>query len=324
MNILITGSNGFVGSKLMFLLEERGHYVLGIDRAIDTPNPKHTSTIIGDLNDPETLKKVEGDFELIVHCAAAKTDFGVSKAEYYKDNLEATERLMEYAISQGIRKVIYFSTVSVYGHQDDSMDETATFESNTVYGDSKLAGERALEKWLELDEENKAIVLRPSVIYGPNNYANMYNLLDTMYRRSFLMIGKGDHVKSMVALTNIADMTLFVINRGFNEKLEAFNCIDKPYLTVTELMKYISEEEGFKIPKIKIPMWLAYLLATPFELLSKITSKDLKVNWNRLKKFSTSTDYRADKIRDAGYVQAYSTKDEIQAMARWYKSLKND
>lgn len=322
MNVLITGSNGFVGSELMYLLEEHGYRVLGIDRAKDTGNRNHPKTLIGDLNDTSTYDLIDLPIDVIIHCAAAKSDFGISTEEYFADNVTATENVVKFAESLGIHKIIYYSTVSVYGHQNHAMHESADLLSNTVYGDTKLQGERVIERWLTSNEANKAIMLRPSVIYGENNFANMYNLLDMLYRRPLVMIGKGDYIKSMIARKNLIDLNLFLLKRGVDIKLEAFNCIDKPYISLNQLMTLVAEEDGFSIPKISIPLWLAYLMATPFEILSKLSGKDLKVNWNRLKKFSTSTDYRAEKIRSIGYIQKFSTEDEIKAMCKWYKSTK--
>ncbi len=322
LKILVTGANGFVGSALMPRLEELGHQVKGIDRN-DTPLYKiHKNTIIGDIFDISKIESLNTTFDIIIHCAAAKNDFGISDKEYFRDNEQATKVLIEYAEKQNINKVIYFSTVSAYGHQDKICDESDELLSNTIYGDSKLAGEYVINDWLEKDENNRAVILRPSVIYGVNNYANMYNLIDKMYGNPLLMIGNGSHVKSMVAVSNMVDMTIFTMDLGFDKKVEIFNCIDKPYISLNELMKIVASQEGFAMPKLNIPVWFAYVLATPFEILSKLTGKDLKLNWNRIKKFATSTDYRAEKIREKGYVQKFSTEEEIVKMATWYRSLK--
>ena len=322
MKILITGSSGFVGSALMPYLENLGHEVYGIDRDKNSIYPIHNNTVVEDIFTINTIKEFKQPFDLIIHCAAAKSDFGVSKQEYYRDNEEVTNILIDFAESRGVKKIVYYSTVSVYGHQKEACDEDGDILSNTVYGDSKLAGEKIIEKWLKKDENNKAIFLRPSVIYGTNNYANMYNLIDRLYGSPLFMVGNGKHVKSMVALNNLLDMTLFAIETGFKNKLDVYNCLDKPYCTVNELMEIIADIDGFKMPMINIPIWLAYILATPFEIVSKLTGKDLKVNWNRLNKFNTSTDYLAERIREKGYKQKYSTKEEITKMVNWYITLK--
>lgn len=322
MQILITGSNGFVGSSLMPFLENLGHDVYGIDREAKPVYPVHKNTVIADIVDIASINTLKKPYDLIIHCAAAKSDFGVSDKEYYQDNVEVTQILMDFATAQNVEKVIYYSTVSVYGHQKEPCGEEGELLSNTVYGDTKLGGEKEIEKWLKSNSNNKAVFLRPSVIYGPNNYANMYNLINQLYGNPLVTVGDGSHVKSMVSLKNLIDMTVFVMDNGFSSSLHVYNCLDKPYYSLDKLMQIIANTEGFNRPKIKIPVWLAYALITPFEVFSRITGKDLKINWNRLNKLITSTYYYAEKIREEGYVQRYTVEDEITEMVTWYKSKK--
>lgn len=322
MKILITGSNGFVGSSLMPYLENLGYTVDGIDRDDKPLYNIHKNTVIADIIDIHSIEKLNNTYDLIIHCAAAKSDFGISDKDYFRDNEKVTEVLVDYAEKLNIKKIIYYSTVSVYGHQSKPCGEEGEIQSNTVYGDSKLAGEVVIENWLNKEESRQAVFLRPSVIYGPNNYANMYNLIDQLYGNPLLMIGSGNHIKSMVALKNLLDMTHFVMLHSFNSTLEIYNCLDKPYYTVNKLMKIIASVDGFNMPKLNIPIWLSYVLVIPFEVLSKLTGKDLKINWDRINKFTTATDYLAENLREKGYVQKYSTKDELIKMANWYKTTK--
>jgi len=318
MKILITGSNGFVGSRLMYYLEEKGFDVWGIDNSIKCNISSHPKTKSGDIRNIEDFEQfAEIDFDLIIHCAASKHDFGISDEEYFSNNEFGTKVLMKYASQRNIKKIIYYSTVSVYGHQDKICDENSEYLSNTVYGDSKFAGEKVIWNWLEEDKKREAITLRPSVIYGPNNFANMYNLIKQMHKFHWFMIGDGNHIKSMVALENMIDMTYFSI-KHLKPGIENFNCIDKPYLTVKQLMEIMANNVGFKIPKIYIPMMIAVFIGKIFDILGKLLKKDLPINSDRMKKFGTSTDYRAEKIRKAGYVQKYTIQDEIKRTCESY------
>ncbi len=321
MNILITGSNGFVGSRLMYYLEENGHQIWGIDNSEDCNIENHPQTKIGDIRNIEDLHKFDDvKFELIIHCAADKHDFGISKESYFSNNEYGTQIIAQYAEEQGINKIIYYSTVSVYGHQSHPCDETAEYLSNTIYGDSKFAGEKVLWKWQEADKKRALITLRPSVIYGPYNFANMYNLINQMHKFPWFMVGNGNHIKSIVALENMVDMTYFMINK-FKPGLQNFNCIDKPYLTVQQLMKTIAKNVGFSMPKIYIPLWIAISIGKVFDLFGKIIGKELPINSDRMKKFGTSTDYRAEKIRELGYIQQHSIEDVFKQTCEWYMKV---
>lgn len=316
MKVLITGSNGFMGSKLMWFLQEKGMEVHGIDRNPVCIEKKHPNTILGDIRYPEQMDKCPAA-DLIIHCAASKHDFGISKEEYYSHNEHGTRVLMDFATRRGIDSVIYYSTVSVYGHQDVPCDESFSFDPNTVYGSSKLAGEFVINDWLAADNTRMAVYLRPTVIYGDHNYANMYNLFNTLHKYPWLSIGHGEHIKSIVARTNLVDMTWFVM-QNLKPGVQVYNCTDEPQIILRELMLMIASTPGFRMPRVEIPLERALIIGRGFDFLGRILHRDLPVNSDRLKKLCTSTHYLSRKIREAGYVQQHSIEEEIRKMARWY------
>jgi nucleoside-diphosphate-sugar epimerase len=67
-------------------------------------------------------------------------------------------------------------------------------------------------EWQKKNPENELIVLRPTAIYGPHNFANIYKLIDTLHRTPLFTVGKGDYVKSIVSLDTVIDMILFSIS----------------------------------------------------------------------------------------------------------------
>lgn len=184
-----------------------------------------------------------------------------------------------------------------------------------------MESENIFIKWHNLDPiKNKLTILRPSVIYGENNFANMYNLLDQLNKKLPVSVGKGNYIKSMVAVENIVDITVFSINklRG----LQIYNCTDKPYPKLKEVIKYIAEIKGFSKPKIVIPKWFAYFIGLLFECFSFLIKKDLGITRERIYKFTMPTDYRSEKLTEVGYIQKHSVKDRIQNMANWYLRIK--
>jgi GlcNAc-P-P-Und epimerase len=321
MTILITGSNGFVGSRLMYFLSEKGYKVVGIDRTAKCNITPHPNTIVGDINQIEDLKRIKEPIDLIIHAAAEKHDFGVSDQQYFLTNEGGTESIATFANERGVKKIIYYSTVSVYGHRDDVCDETGDFRSNTIYGDSKLAGEKVLWRWVEADSDNALVTLRPTVIYGPHNYANMYNLINQMYRYPWFMIGKGEQIKSIVSLENLIDMTQFVFDKMQPGVLN-LNCIDKPYISVIQLMRFITLNRAFKMPAVNIPFGLILFIGKIFDFLGRLTGIDFPLNSDRAHKFNTSTHYSAEKIRKMGYVQRHTIENEIARTVDFYLNAK--
>lgn len=320
MKILLTGSEGFVGVYLRKELEKTGNFIYCIDRV----KVSRTNYFCFDLsNEISSLAKLLKDesFDLLIHLAAAKGDYNLKYDDFYRDNVTASEKTISLVKVLDIKSVIAYSTVSVYGHDNKIKSEEADLVPNNPYGATKLESENIFIKWHNLDPiKNKLTILRPSVIYGENNFANMYNLLDQLNKKFPVSIGKGNYIKSMVAVENIVDITVFSINklRG----LQIYNCTDKPYPKLKEVIKYITEIKGFSKPKIVIPKLFAYFIGLLFECFSFLIKKDLGITRDRIYKFTMPTDYRSEKLAKVGYIQNHSVKDRIQNMANWYLRIK--
>ena len=318
MNFLITGSEGFVGTKLQAELSSLGHQVFMTDRIKKSKKSyfKHNLGFdkISKLIDFFSDKKIE----TIIHLAAAKGDFMLTQKEFYDDNVKATSSLIEFIKELDLKNVIHYSTVSVYGHNNILKDENAELKPNNPYGLTKLKSEELLLDWQRKHNTNLTI-LRPSVIYGQNNYANMYNLLAMLSKKIPITVGSGNYIKSLIALENLIDITVFVSNKM--DGIQIYNCTDEPYPTLDEIMTSISMVKGFRKPIIKIPIILALIIALTVEILAKIIKKDLKITRERVLKFSKETDYRSDLLRKKGYVQRYKTSERLQNMAKWYKQI---
>ena len=320
MKILLTGSEGFVGVYLRKELEKTGNFIYCIDRV----KVSRTNYFCFDLsNEISSLAKLLKDerFDLLIHLAAAKGDYNLKYDDFYRDNVTASEKTISLVKVLDIKSVIAYSTVSVYGHDNIIKSEEADLVPNNPYGATKLESENIFIKWHNLDPiKNKLTILRPSVIYGENNFANMYNLLDELNKKLPVSVGKGNYIKSMVAVENIVDITVFSINklRG----LQIYNCTDKPYPKLKEVIKYIAEIKGYSKPKIVIPKWFAYFIGLLFECFSFLIKKDLGITRERIYKFTMPTDYRSEKLAEVGYIQKYSVKDRIQNMANWYLRIK--
>lgn len=322
MNILLTGSEGFVGMSLQKKLRKNGHEVFCLDRVYKEDKNRYLKVDLSEDLSEEILNEVsEYKITLVIHLAAAKGDYNLSYKDFYRDNVTASENLITLVKDLGVKSIIAYSTVSVYGHDNKLKSEEADLVPNNPYGITKLESEKLFIKWFNLDPNyNSLTILRPSVIYGENNFANMYNLLDQLNKKFPVSVGNGNYIKSMVAVENIVDITMFSISKL--EGLQIYNCTDKPYPKLKEVIKFISEIKGFSKPKIVIPKWFAYFIGLLFEFFSFLIKKDLGVTRERIDKFTKPTDYRSEKLENVGYVQKYSVKDRIQNMANWYLKVK--
>jgi len=296
MITLIIGGSGFVGSRLLSEFEDLKNFI-NFDK---NQSPFFQNiTIIGDIRNKEQLTEVfktNRDIDSVVLLAAEYRD-DVSPVSLYHDvNVKGTENVLEVMEDFGVKKLLFTSSVSVYGLNKDSPDETHKVDPFHYYGESKWEGEKVIEKWYNNDTESKSVtILRPTVIFGERNRGNVYNLLKQIVSGKFLMIGSGNNKKSMSYVGNVAFFLKFALNK-YKTGFRIFNYSDKPDYSMNELVKQIEVSLNKKIPPLKIPYFIGYLIGIVFDGVSKITSKKMRISSVRVKKFCAKTQFNADKV----------------------------
>jgi len=145
MNILLTGPNSFSGKVILELLLATNYSVTTISRQKLYKNfSGNINCIFGDL---ATIDRLDGQFDAVIHIAATSPAQGVSVAHLIRDNILATQNLIELVKNCGIKKFIFFSTCSVYGNVDQSvLCEKTPINDPCSYGASKLMCESMLRE----------------------------------------------------------------------------------------------------------------------------------------------------------------------------------
>ena len=121
---------------------------------------------------------------------------------------------------KGIKKIVFTSTVAVYGFAQPGTDEAGEINPFNEYGRTKYEAEKKLKIWQEASD-NALIIVRPTVIFGEGNRGNVYNLLQQIASGKFLMIGNGENKKSMAYIGNIVAFLEACISS--NQKSGIFN-----------------------------------------------------------------------------------------------------
>jgi nucleoside-diphosphate-sugar epimerase len=169
MRIILTGSNGYVGSVLGPLLTRRGHSVVGLDAGLFSDctflsGEAGIPTLWKDIRDIERADVAGAD--AIVHLAALSNDpLGSLRREWTRAiNVEATLRIAEIATLEGIQRFIFSSSCIVYGAADGPVNEDAEVNPQTDYARSKVEAEIGLRDVLGRDCH--VVILRNGTIYG--------------------------------------------------------------------------------------------------------------------------------------------------------------
>lgn len=315
--LFFTGASGFIGSHFHQVLPNQN--VVNMD--INEPKFSHSAHYIkGDIRKKEDIGLALSNHavDTIISLAAEHKDFGITEEGYFKTNEYGTKVLCEVATKFGIKKIIFYSSVAVYGANKTPSVETTQPNPNLPYGASKLAGEKVLYEWAVEDSERSVVIIRPAVVYGERNVANMFRLIEQIKAGRYFHIGEGRNVKSIAYVQNLVQATLFLMDR-MKPGVEVYNYADQPQLSSRQIATIISQSLKNKKP-ITLPYWMVYAMAIPFDIAIKLTGKDLPISTNRVKKFCTETFHKADKILETGFIPPYSNEQGLQNMVKWLNS----
>ena len=95
--------------------------------------------------------------------------------------------------------------------------------------------------------------------------------------------------------------------------------MDKPDLTSDEIVEAIYSGFKRKAPTLHFPLWAATLAGLPFDVLIRLTGKNLPISTARMKKLATQTKFEAEKIRATGFRPGVGLRDGIMRMVEWYE-----
>ena len=325
MKVLITGGCGFIGEHFNRVLAQRGHDVVNLDLHEPTGAAAKHAFVRGDARDPGTLRAAMTSggttVDHVLHLAAAHHDFGIERETYFSVNQHGTATLCDVMDELGVRESTFYSTVAIYGDVPEPIHEDSPTRPETPYGESKLEGERVYQQWVAKGEGRRCLVIRPTVTFGVNNFANMYSLIRQIAGKKYVQFGPGDNIKSLSYVENIIDATIYLWDHPNRSDFDAYNWIDKPDLTSAGIAEAIYKALDREPRPVRLPYWLGMVGGLPFDAVIKLTGKNLPISTARIRKlFRTQTKYESDKVAATGFTPSVTLPDGIARMVEWYMS----
>lgn len=238
MNILLTGSNGFVGSYF------KSNY-----------SNKYNIDTFSFLNDNFQALELS-NIDTIIHLSALVHQMsGASEEEYEKVNVTQTLSLAKKAKESGVKHFIFMSTVKVYGEETDiAYTEQSDCIPQDEYGKSKLKAELELQQLG--NDDFKVSIIRTPIVYGYGVKANIKNLIDFVNKTPILPFANIQNKRSMVYVGNLCHLVDEFIAQ---EKAGIFLACDDEPLSTTKLIQLIANKLDKKVYLIKIPFFESLL-----------------------------------------------------------------
>ena len=210
----------------------------------------------------------------------------------------------------GIKRIIFTSTVAVYGLPDHEVDEAGKPAPFNDYGKSKLQAEEVCCQWVRKAKDRCLVTVRPTVIFGEGNRRNFHVLLTQIAGGKFVMVGHGRNKKSIGYVENCAAFLEYVLRYDSGEHI--FNYVDKPDFDMNTLVPLLRSMLGKKPSKFRLPYWLGYAFGAVSDAVAWITGKKLPVSAIRVKKFCGSTQFSARKALETGFVPPVTIKEGLE------------
>lgn len=312
MKITIIGGSGFVGTHLIAHLYENGiSDVLNIDKI---PSVKYGNiSEIGNVLDVDALTRQLQGTDQVILLAAEHRDDVIPVSKYYDVNVQGMRNTLAAMEANGITKIMFTSSVAIYGLDKDNPNESFAAEPFNHYGRSKWEAEQVLQEWHQGHPNWSIQIIRPTVIFGEGNRGNVFNLLQQIAQGKFMMIGKGNNQKSMSYIGNIVAFIAFLA-RESESGYQVFNYVDKPDFSTNDLVALTGKILNKKIPTTHIPYWLGMLAGYGFDVLAKVSGKKLSISSVRVKKFCAVTQYDSTKAMTSGFVPPYTLELGLKRM----------
>jgi nucleoside-diphosphate-sugar epimerase len=259
LRILVTGATGAVGPRVVASLDEAGYGIRTF--ALDPPPgglwPEGIETQLGDITDRSAVHTAMQGIDAVIHMAALLHIVNPPPSlqpEYERINVGGTAAVVEAARRAGVGRVVFFSTIAVYGDSaGDVLTEDSPARPDSFYARTKFAAERIVLAAKRTDGRPLGTVLRLGAVYGSRIKGNYRRLLIALDRRGFVPIGPGTNRRTLVYDKDVGRAAvLAAIHPDAAGRI--FNVTDGEIHTMNGVIRILCDALGRKPPRLTLPV----------------------------------------------------------------------
>jgi UDP-glucose 4-epimerase len=231
--ILVTGSSGFIGKKIVKKLDK-------FEIITDSNDSEHI-----DLQNREQIMKLDSA-DIVIHLGGKTPQNELKWSEYFDNNVIGTLNVLEYCIQKKVKKMIYVSSY-VYGNPKYCpVDENHSISPHNAYTESKYLGERLCEFYCNRSDLN-LIILRPFNIFGESMKEGFLitNLINSVKTGKKVTIVNKNSKRDFLHVDDFVDLIAKLIDQNF--KFEVFNVGAGKSYSFEEIIKKIEKITSQKI-----------------------------------------------------------------------------
>lgn len=257
--VLITGATGAIGPLVVEAFLTAGYSIRTF--SIDPPPagawPEGVETLQGDITDLSAVRTAVQGVEAVVHLAALLHVVNPPDrllGLYRKINVDGTKNVVETAVEADVGRILFFSTISVYGDTDGRIVNEATLtRPDTFYGRTKLEAEQIVLTAKDRAGNPIGTVLRLAAVYGSRIKGNYRQLLMALERGWFFPIGQGRNRRTVIYDKDVARAAVLALSSPMAAG-RLYNVSDGQYHRLDEIIGAITRALGRNPPRFYLPV----------------------------------------------------------------------
>jgi nucleoside-diphosphate-sugar epimerase len=324
--VLVTGASGFVGSAVLKYLIGKGRRASGTVR--ESSSMKRLSGMQAHLRNAdlrsfdELVRSMEG-CRAVVHCAARSLDWGYRR-DFYETNVLGVRNLVRAAVqTKEVERIVYISTANVAGYGRLNMDERQVHEGGRffTYSKTKLEGENTVRSLCrEMGIAN--VVLRPSAVYGPDDWKWSYEMIHRLATGSWPLVDGGKALFTPVYIGNLCRAVELAIESEKNGLV--LNITDDRTVSWREFSSKIAHELGVSLKLRSVPSFFALGVAALVQSMHVFFSPEKPPNLTlyRVIRSSRHFHYSCERAKnELSYRPDTDIDSHIRRTVDWYRSV---
>ena len=303
--ILITGASGFIGTHLIRELVSQNNKIIALD--IVSPRERHEGVdyLTADVRDLSSLN-IDSTIDRIYNFAAVHTTPGHEDIEYFDTNVFGAIEVTNFAKAHGINEIIFTSSISVYGPNEESRHESSDLTPNSAYGFSKAQAEKIHQSWASDNPASKLTIVRPAVVFGEGEGGNFTRLAKVLRKGYFPFPGRKDTIKACIYVKELLNAIEFARNK--KERMVLFNGAFPEKYNIEDIVDTFTDTSFPKVKKVLIPQSPLMVAA---KVIGSVNGFGLGINPERILKLVRSTNIDAGYLVDSEYSYQYDLKSSL-------------
>jgi UDP-glucose 4-epimerase len=330
---LVTGGAGFIGQHLGRRLAQEGYQVRVLMRPSSSLRPALPSGISsiaerveGDVRDAAKVKEATAGVDVIFHLAGrthALSETAEDDAAYRAVNVEGTRNILDGAIAGGVQRVIFFSSVKVFGEETrECLDETSPARPLTAYGRTKLEAETLVGEYARTTG-GLGVSLRLPLVYGSGVKGNIYRMIWAIDHHLFPPFPDLPNRRSLVHVSNVVEAALLAASR--TPTSSCYIVTDHLPYSTRKLYEMICRALGKGIPRWHTPLIALSVFGRLGDLAGSLTKRRFPIDSDSLDKLVGSAWYSSQRIsRELGYVPAIDFEGALPELVAQYRNNRPD